>query len=817
MSQGAVNHFFTAYPRSHQLAPLTPNPVYMPHDSLIYRTWFENENDRWKGRWIGDGGEKPLYLRRSFELRQNPVQAIVFVSGLGHYDLRVNGQAASAHVLDPGWTNYHRTVQFVAHDITSLLDEGENVLAAHLGNGFYAGDKGDRFFWPMYEDNTYVRYGNELPFLAELHIQFEDGSRDVLTTESGWKVRRSATSLANIYASEIHDRRHFPWGWDGTGFDDSDWASAKLITGPRGQLRYQNQPPLVLHETIRPIRIRTPGPGVVCYDLGQNMSTVVKVVVEGDAGSKIIVRYAESAYEDGRVKMEDPLFKEFETNVYSTIFLGGRGEPEVWSPEFSYTSARYIQVEGVSLESGRGLPVIHSVVGQHISSASMRIGSMHTDKDDVNALLQMCKWSFASNLQSLHTDCPQIEKFGWLEVTHLLAPATQYIRDVESLYCKIIDDIIDAQDPSGLVPTMAPEIRYMTGPFRDTITWGAALILLPDILQRYYGSIDVVTRIYNPAMRYLKYLHQKERRGGLIEHGLGDWGREIAFGNSQANIETAVYYQCLQVMERFARQLSFDNDAILFKEWAVRVREVYNKHLLVIDDPAQPGAYYTSLDRYPERDSTAVNQAIALQLGLVPQEHRGAVLAAFLADVADGKLRSGEVGLRYIFATLAEIGRHDIVLRMARQEEHPSYMRFLRRGETTLPEFWQDECRSKCHDMLGHIQEWFYAAVLGITPIGNAYKTFNVSPPYISEFDDISGTFNCPFGTISMDFKRQPENIVFLLLAIPLGTIAKLKLPKTTSFFTVTQNASISQHSNTDGVIELRPGIFHISVAVSSD
>jgi hypothetical protein len=531
-SQSAINHFFTAYPRSHQVPPLSPNPTYMPHDSLIYRVWFENESDRWRGRWIGNGSDKPLYIRKSFQLLKQPVQAIIFASGLGHFTLKANGRAVSDHALDPGWTNYHRTVQFVAYDVTTLLTKGENVLAAHVGNGFYAGDKGGRFFWPMYEDHTYVRYGNELPFVVELHLRYHDGSRDVLMTGADWRVKQSATTLANVYASEVHDRPLYPRGWDAPGFDDAGWLPAKLLTGPRGQLRYQSQPPLVLHETISPIAMRIPKPGVVCYDLGQNMSTVIKIVVESPGGSKVTIRYAESAHEDGTVRMPDPLFLEFETNVYSTFFLGGYDEPEAWSPDFSFTSARYIQVEGVSPEYGQGFPIIHSAVGQHISSASKNLGSMRTDKGDVNALLTALEWTFASNLHSLHTDCPQIEKFGWLEVTHLLAPATQYIRDVEDLYVKIIDDIVDAQDPSGLVPTMAPEIRYMTGPFRDTITWGAALILLPNILQRFYGSSQAISHIYTPAVRYLEYLHLKERRGGLLEHGLGDWGREVGFGNS---------------------------------------------------------------------------------------------------------------------------------------------------------------------------------------------------------------------------------------------------------------------------------------------
>ncbi|MBZ6372278.1 MAG: glycoside hydrolase family 78 protein [Microbacterium hominis] len=775
----AANHFFTAYPRSHLLTPYSMNQTYMPHSSLIFKSWFEDEANRWKAVWIGDGGDKPIYLRKAFELAQKPVRAILFASGLGHFNMSVNGQPASDHRLDPGWTNYHRRVQFTSYDVTGHLDSGHNALGVHLGNGFYAGDKGgdDRFFWPMYEDNTYVRYGNELCFFGELHLFYGNGEHTVLISDGSWKVSKSATTLANIYASENHDRRRYPSGWDSASFDDTEWAPAKPLTGPRGHIYYQTQPPVVLHETFQPRKVHSPRKGVVCYDLGQNASTMVKIAVEGAAGSEIIVRYSETVREDGTVLMPDPLFKEFETGVFSRIILSGTGQPEIWEPDFSFTSARYIQVEGVSLDAGSGLPVIHSAVGRHISSAARKLGHMTTDKADVNSLLSALYWSFSSNLFSYHTDCPQIEKFGWLEVTHLLAPATQYIRDMESLYTKILDDILDSQEPSGLVPTMAPEIRYMCGPLHDTITWGCALCLLPDILRQYYGSTHVIPKVYPAAVRYMEYMKTKERKGGLIEHGLGDWGRGIAFGNNQANIETAVYYRCLQCVEMMAHELGKLQEAEKFKQWSARIYDVYNQHLLVTDDQSRPYAYYTSLDNYPERDCDAIAQAMALQFGLVPTKFHSDVMAAFLDDVADGKIRAGEIGLRFLFNTLADAKRPDLVLQMVRQEEHPSYMRFLRRGETTLLEFWQDECRSKCHDMLGTIYEWFYAAVLGLKPVSEAYRTFEINPPYESEFDHVKGSVDSPYGLILIEFMRTDKTSVKLDLQVPFGTTAIVKLP----------------------------------------
>lgn len=393
---------------------------------------------------------------------------------------------------------------------------------------------------------------------------------------------------------------------------------------------------------------------------------------------------------------------------------------------------------------------------------------------------------------------------------------------MESLYSKILLDIMDAQEPDGLVPTMAPLMRYMCGPMHNTITWGGALCLIPGHLKHYYGSTGVFSRVYASCVRYLEYMKERERKGGLIEHGLGDWGRDIAYGNHQANIETAIYYQCLRNVEMMARELGKREDEQRFGRWATRIYNVYNDRLLVTDKKEYPHVHYTSLDTPGTIDRTMVAQAMALTFGLVPEAHRRDVMAAFLAaaEASDYTMLAGEIGLKYLWDVLAlpEVDRPDIVLAMARREEHPSYMRFLRRGETTLSEFWQDACRSKSHDMLGTIYQWFYEAVLGVRPSDEpgreAYRAWSLRPPFTSEFQSVQGEVDCPYGLIRVQFERRKGTGARVELQVPVGTTCDVLLPREKSKIRLRKIGGAGEIEASGKRVELRHGQYILDIDI---
>jgi hypothetical protein len=353
----------------------------------------------------------------------------------------------------------------------------------------------------------------------------------------------------------------------------------------------------------------------------------------------------------------------------------------------------------------------------------------------------------------------------------------------------------------------------------DTITWGGAVCLLPELIKRYYGSTNVFKKIYRPCVQYMEYMQGKERLGGLIEHGLGDWGYSIAYGNHQANIETAIYYKCLRNVAMMAKELGFATDEASFTTRADRIYEVYNEQLLVTDKTTHPYAFYTSRDDPGTRDRTMVAQAMALQHDLVPSEHRADVIKAFIAAAEDSGhvMRAGEIGLKYLWNTLAdpEVDRPDIVLNMLRQEEHPSYMRFLRRGETSLLEFWQDNCRSKCHDMLGTIYEWFYDYALGVKPLTDAYRTWRLRPCFKTEFQSVEGEVESPYGLISVRFDRRGSEDgkkAVVEVTVPGGTTCELVLPNDGSSVVLQRLPVLETKMFTGPTLELKQGKYRLEI-----
>ena len=566
-------------------------------------------DETWTGKWIGNGRCKPFYARHTFELTKKVKRVFALVTGLGHFKLYINGSKIGNNEMDPGWTNYHRSIQYVSFNVSNSFLPGLNVIGMHIGNGFFAGDSGGRHFYTM--GKGYEAFGCELMTIGEWHIEYEDGTKSIISTDaSSWKVRDSATTLANVYGSENYDARLYPHGWDNSSFDDNEWENACVTDPPAGKLVIQNQPPITVKHIYDTIGIVEPIPNVYVFNLGQNMSGQFEIYVSGHSGCKVTIKPGELMREDGTIATP------WDIVTYSEFILAGTGEVEVWKPDFSCYGARWVQIEGCTRnELDLTKPFIHDVKGHFVTSASLDTGFLTTDDVRIAKLAGIITKAIESNLQSVHSDCPTIEKLGWVETASLMGPSIMYVKQVEELWLKIVYDMIEAQTEEGLIPDIAPEYSKFEDGFRDSIAWGNSSIIASDLLYETYGCQTAIEQAY-PAMKvYMAYLKRKEIQGGIINHGLGDWGIEPQTGGDYIeNVETAIYCENYRLMSKFASMLELHEEAVHYKAESERIKQVYNQHLLYpLPFPDQHKFSYRKLNGAYDADNQVI-QAIPLFL-----------------------------------------------------------------------------------------------------------------------------------------------------------------------------------------------------------
>ncbi len=701
--------------------------------------------------------DNPLPIfRTEFSAGTSARRAILCVCGLGHYELRLNGEKVGDRLLDPGWTNYWRTCLYSTYDVTALIRPGRNALGLMLGNGMF-NVRGGRY--AKFRESFGPPRG-----IVQLRLDFADGSSQTVGSGGAWKAAPGPIVFSCIYGGEDYDARRESPGWDLPGFDDSSWEAAAEVGGPGGKLVSQAFPPLKAMEEIAPVRSAESRPGALVYDLGTNIAGWPRIKLKGLPGTTVRITPGELLGPDGRVNQEwsgKP--------TYYTYACRGGGEEE-WQPRFSYTGFRYLQVETAEGEK----PEILELKGVPIRSSAERIGSFSCSAGLLNRIHALILRAIESNLMSILTDCPHREKFGWLEQTHLMGPSLMYDFDVPLLLGKIVRDMADAQGGvSGIIPACAPEYQRFEAPFRDAPAWGSAYVILPWLFYQRYGDDSLIASAYGGMKKYSDYL-ERISRGGIISRGLGDWmdvgpNPPYAQNTPVGLTSTAFHYLDLSLLEKMAHLLGKDEDARDFARRARETREAFNREYL---DP--------KTGRYGTGSQTA--GAAALCFGLAPADRRPAVLENLISDIRDrgGHTTAGDVGHRFVLLSLAEAGRSDMVAAMAAQTDHPSYGYQLLHGATSLTEFWDGPTRghSQNHLMMGHLEEWLYRYLAGIEIDYSrpAPERIVIRPSPVAGIDSVRAATRVREGEVASSWERRGDEFS-LTAVIPPNAAAVVAVP----------------------------------------
>jgi len=736
------------------------------------------------GNWITRGTETPFYTRKRIVIAKSIQSAIAYVCGLGQFNFYINGEKVSDHVLDPGWTNYDKLVQYVSFDVSGLLVPGENILAAEIGNGwFIKNDDHYTFAFPGFmppNPNPYHPYGKFLVFAMRLDLYYEDGSCESITADDSFKTAEHMVQTSNVYGSELIDGRKAIPGWHTVSFDDSSWDRAQIVSPentPRGELHEQIQPPIkiihtykgcYLHDYIDSVnnRIRR------IYDFGQNIAGMLSVKVKGKKGDAIRFLSAEKLSADGDVDQMAKGWILVDSCITYII-----GEDDTWENcelVFTYFAGRYIGVETDADEV-----MIKDMNGHAITSAHENSGTFVCDDERLNKIYTMIEKSVEANMMSVHTDCPTIERFAWQEPNHLMAPSIMYMKNGRKLWEKFLLDMRMQQHSAhdfyldwegnkhclgdGLMPSQAPcYVPNMIpvpgmGSFYDIIAWGSTCILGTYWHYIFYGDLKIVKDNYEAGKRYLGYLKTKVNEEGFINHGLGDWGNpkgELA----RENIETVFLYADAKVLAQFAILLGREEDHKDFWAYAESVKENYNRKLLTRNNE---GLWcYKVWDHKDELLITQASQAMPLYFGMVPDDKKEDVVKSYRTALEqEGAFIAGEVGLPYVIQTAREYGMNDLICRFILREKHPSYYAFVLDGETTLGEYWETNPRSHCHDMMGHIIEWYYNGIAGIIPEKPGFTEVKIMPFMPESVNHFTCTYKTAYGDIFVSAKREAGDI----------------------------------------------------------
>jgi alpha-L-rhamnosidase len=721
------------------------------------------ESTDWSARWISDAAdsESPI-LRREFPVKPGLSRATIHVSGLGQYELFLNGERVGDDVLSPGWTKYDKTVLYDTRDVTPLVRPGANAIGLMLGKGMYRVDGG-----------RYTKFKGsfgKLVAIAQLQLEYEDGTREVVATDGRWRVTAGPITFSCVYGGEDYDARKEPRGWSAAGFDDSLWRAASVTSGPGGSLKgfTSTAPPLGKFETLQPVHVKRLSERVSVYDLGQNVSLMPQLSVRGPSGSSVTITPAELVNQDGTVDRQSA----GGGKSYWKYTLAG-GQQETWFPKFFYHGARYLQVELAASDSTTALPAVDTLEGIVVHSTAAAIGTFESSDELLNRIHTLIRWAQRSNLVSVVTDCPHRERLGWLEQYHLNGPSLRYEFDLARLFEKGMGDMADSQLPNGLVPDIAPEYTVFEEGFRDSPEWGSAYVLVPWQQYEWTGDTDRLRRHYDGMKRYVSYLGSRATND-IVSHGLGDW-YDIGPGDPGkaqltpvALTATGFYYYDTVILSRVAALLGKTDDARRFSEQADRIGRAFNA--MFFDAAAH---------RYATGSQTA--NALPLVMGLVDPVNRAAAVTAIVDDVVKrgNALTAGDVGYRYLLRALADSGRSDVIFDMNHQSAKPGYGYQLAHGATSLTEAWNADRRSsQNHFMLGHIVEWLYhdLAGLGIDPSAPGFKRIRVSPQPVGGISWVKASLDTIRGRVTTQWTRR-DGRLSLEIVLPANTTATVYVP----------------------------------------
>ncbi|MBK6817367.1 MAG: family 78 glycoside hydrolase catalytic domain [Saprospiraceae bacterium] len=697
-------------------------------------------------------------LRKQINLSKKIRKAIVYTTGLGYFEFYANGHKVSDDLLVPNLTNYDKRpqlpkafislpdefrdyqVMYLAYDLTPFLHIGQNAIGAILGNGFYNAPK----FWT-------ASYGSPR-FLAQLFVTYQDGTEEIIRSDTSWKVSKSAITSDLVYHGEVYDSRNEQPDWCIPGLNDASWESAVLRRRPFGRLVAHTSPTDKITKTYQPLKIEKLSNGHYKVDFAEEISGWVRLKnVTAPTGHQIKIT--------------------FNANVYSgdnTFTFNGQ-KNQTYAPRFNW-----FVFSGVDIENWYGELLPENIQAEAINTDVKENAVFETSNPLFNQINQIWRRSQLDNMHgAIASDCPHRERSPYTGDGQVACQTVMHNFDARAFYKKWIRDMLSAQIPAtGYVPNGAPWQPGCGG----GVAWGSAIQIIPWEFYQQYGDPDILKENYEGMTGYMRYMSTWVNAAGIMYSqrtgldgkilkwwNLGDWAGYDDHLPPDEMVHTFYYWLGADITAKTALILGKTDDAARYKHIAEQTRLAF-MHTFYNEATGSFGKYGANI--------------FALKMGVLAEQYQR-VMQALQHDIAaaDGHLDTGIFGTRYFFEVLAEHGLNEWAYNAMNKTTYPSFGHWIALGSTTTREQW-DETGSFNHPMFGGGLSWFYRNLAGMRSDETApgYKKIIFKPMPAGDIKQVKYTTETNYGRAGISWNTS--NGLEVELEVPVGSTARLYFPK---------------------------------------
>ena len=690
------------------------------------------------------------YFRRTFTADKEAASAELIITGLGYYELYVNGKKITKGPLAPYRSNIDDYIYYDSYDISSELSVGKNVIGIMLGNGIR--NAPGAYIW----DFEKARFRGAPITAFSLTVKYKDGSGKTVASDADTLTAPSPVIFDDLHFGEYYDARLEIPGWNLPDFDDSGWSRAVPAEPPRGEARLCGADPITVRSVIKPVSVTKYTDDSYIYDFGVNTAGLCRLRINGTEGQKVLMRYFET-FVDGEPYFRNNRFDPNDRFQEDEYYCSGKGTEE-YTPHFTYHGFRYVLVSGITAEQATSELLTYLEMGSDIKQS----GAFTCSDETVNKIQEATVRSDTSNFFYFPTDCPQREKNGWTADASLsaeqvllnLAPEKSYKEWMRNIYKSLNDK---GQLP-GIIPTGGWGYHWGNGP-----AWDNVIVYIPYYTYKYCGDRQMLEELAAPLMRYLNYLFTRLDDKGLIAIGLGDWCQvgliEDQFKTPLVVTDTILTCDIAEKAAFIYGELGMEVQKRFALSLAERTRAAFRENLI---DKAS----------LTVEGGTQTGQAMALFYGMFTDEEKARALDVLVKYIheADDHFDTGVLGGKVIYRVLAENGYVDLAYKMITRPDYPSYGNWIARGATTLWEAFHPEngrILSLNHHFWGDVSAWFYIYLAGmkINPTCRDTTEVDIKPCFAEALSEVSAYHDMPDGKISVSWNRNGGKITLAIEA----------------------------------------------------